>query len=317
VAGDYHEAKLSAKMQEGTLTADVVQTWLKFANWRPTLCYAVDLLHARKLQAQFAAAGVPCAYIDADTKEADTRRRSTGELLQGRKTIKKDFHSGAVKVVVSVGTMTTGIDWDVRCISLVRPTKSEMLFTQIMGRGLRTAQGKDYCLVLDHSDNHQRLGFVTDIDASHVTLDDGKTNTRAAPSNIRLPKECPQCAYLKPPGQAKCPVCTFVAEAHSKIEPTAGELAELKRKAKEKAVPLPSMFLAELKCYAQDRHYKPGWPAAKFKDKFGHWPDRAIENVAPALTVSRETASWIKSRNIAWIKSKAYRFQQGSAKHEQ
>lgn len=301
LAGDYHEAKLSEKMQEGTLTADVVATWLKFAEWRPTLCYAVDVLHARKLQAQFRAAGVPCGYQDAKTKDAERRQ------------LKKDFHSGAVKVVVSVSTMTMGIDWDVRCISLVRPTKSEMLFTQIMGRGLRTAPGKEDLLCLDHSDNHLRLGFVTDIDAAHTSLHEGKTPLTATASKIRLPKECPGCGYLKAPGNAKCPVCAFVAEAHSKIEPTAGELAELKRKAKEKPQPLPSMFFAELRCYANDRGFKPGWAAMKFKDKFGKWPDCAIEHTAPALTVTKETLSWIKSRNIAWAKSRARRFVNASA----
>jgi superfamily II DNA or RNA helicase len=30
-----------------------------------------------------------------------------------------------------------GVDWDVRCIILARPTKSEMKFVQIIGRGLR------------------------------------------------------------------------------------------------------------------------------------------------------------------------------------
>ena len=296
LAGDYHEGKLSEKMQEGTLTADVVATWLKFAEWRPTLCYAVDVLHARKLQAQFRAAGVPCGYQDAKTKDGERRQ------------LKKDFHSGVVKVVVSVSTMTMGIDWDVRCISLVRPTKSEMLFTQIMGRGLRTAPGKEDLLCLDHSDNHLRLGFVTDIDAAHTSLHVGKTPLTATASKIRLPKECPGCGYLKAPGNAKCPVCAFVAEAHSKIEPTAGELAELKRKAKEKVQPLPAVFYSELRCYALDRGFKPGWAYMKFKEKFGHAPDRSIEHIAPALTVTKETSSWIKSRNIAWAKSKARRF---------
>ena len=123
----------------------------------------------------------------------------------------------------------------------------------------------------------------------------------SATDKIRSPKECPQCAYMKPPGTAKCPVCTFVAEAHSTIEPTAGELAEMKRK---EIVVDPAKFLAELKCYAQDRHYKPGWAAAKFKDKFGHWPSRDMDP-PPAMFVSPKTASWIKSRNIAWVKSKA------------
>jgi DNA repair protein RadD len=68
--------------------------------------------------------------------------------------------------------LTTGIDLDVRCIVLARPTKSRILFTQTIGRGLRTAEGKDYLLILDHAGNHLRLGMVTDI--AQDRLDDGK-----------------------------------------------------------------------------------------------------------------------------------------------
>jgi DNA repair protein RadD len=296
--GDYVEADLSQRMQEGGLTADVVQTWVKHANGRPTLCYAVDRLHAAKLQAQFAASGVPCAYQDGNTK-ADARTL-----------IKRDFHSGSVKVVVSVGTLTTGIDWDVRCISLVRPTKSQMLFTQIIGRGLRTAPGKDHCLILDHSDNHLRLGFVTDIDASHTELPTGKLAAKNTTDNIRLPKECPQCGFLKAPGTKQCPVCAFVVEVHSKIEPTPGELAELKRKAIETAIE-PKQFLAELRCYAHEHGYKDAWAAYKFKEKYGHMPTFANHRDAPALIVSPHVSNWIRSRQIAWIKSKGRMFGNG------
>jgi hypothetical protein len=43
---------------------------------------------------------------------------------------------------------------------------------QMIGRGLRTAEGKDHCLILDHSDTTIRLGFVTDL--YHPDLDDGE-----------------------------------------------------------------------------------------------------------------------------------------------
>src|SRR5258708_9633418 len=112
--------------------------------------------------------------------------------------IAKGFHAGEVDVVCNVGCLTTGIDWDVRCIILARPTKSEMLFVQMIGRGLRTADGKVDCLVLDHSDTHTRLGFVTDI--HHDDLDDGKPRPKAESKAIaKLPKPRPKCTFLMPP----------------------------------------------------------------------------------------------------------------------
>jgi DNA repair protein RadD len=297
VAGDYHEGELSAKMQEGTLVADAVDTWLRLAEGRPTLCYGVDRVHAKHLQEKFNAAGVPCAYQDAYTDDLE------------RKTIKRDFHEGRVKVVCNVGTLTVGIDWDVRCISLCRPTKSDMLFVQIVGRGLRTANGKDHCLILDHSDNHQRLGFVTDIDESYQGLHVGKTPAHENRTEaIALPKECPQCAYLKPPRMAKCPACGFVAVAVNSIKPEAGELRELKPKPKPKKVEWhpdeKKWFYAELKAYGRSKNYNPHWADNQYRAKFGVWPN-AYKGIAPASRISDETKSWIKSRQIAYAQAKA------------
>src|SRR5262249_561648 len=115
----------------------------------------------------------------------------------------------------------------VRTIVLARPTKSEMRYVQAIGRGLRPADGKDHCLILDHSDTTLRLGFVSDI--AHEELDDGKIRARKPRDNIKLPKECPQCAYLRPAGTNKCPNCGFEAKPVSKVRVVDGELRELGR----------------------------------------------------------------------------------------
>jgi len=303
VAGDYHEGQLSARMSEGGLIADAVDTWLRLAEGRPTLCYGVDRVHAKHLQQKFLQAGVPCGYQDAFTSDLD------------RKALKRDFHSGALKVVCNVGTLTTGVDWDVRCISLCRPTKSDMLFVQIIGRGLRTAEGKDHCLILDHSDNHQRLGFVTDIDESYVGLHVGKTPaTDNRTEAIALPKECPQCAFLKPPRTAKCPACGFVAVAVNGTKHGDGELRELKPKPKAERLSSfdKEIFYGELKAIAERRGYKSGWAAMKFRERTGVWPN-AYRDAMPH-DPSPETLSWVKSRQIAYAKAKQIAYAKANAK---
>lgn len=181
VAGDYHEGQLSEAMQRGTLTADIVQTWLALGEGRSTLCFGVDRAHAKQMQAEFEAAGVGCGYVDANTTRLD------------REKVRKSFESGEFKVVCNVGVLTTGVDWDVRCIVLARPTKSEILYTQIIGRGLRTADGKDDCLILDHSDSTLTLGFVTDI--HHASMDGGRVASSdqgggEKEAQAPKPKEC-------------------------------------------------------------------------------------------------------------------------------
>jgi superfamily II DNA or RNA helicase len=232
VAGDYHEGDLSGFMNKDALVADIVTTWVRRAEGRPTLCFAVDRAHAKHLQKEFQAAGIPTGYIDAYTPAAE------------RKDIERQFHAGEVKVVCNVGCLTTGVDWDVRCIILARPTKSEMLFVQIIGRGLRTADGKDFCLILDHSDTHNRLGFVTDI--HHDELDDGSPRGKAKPRDKPLPKPCPSCSFLKPPKMLRCPNCGFTPKPVVDYQPRDGELVELAHQREARAAAAATRALQQV-----------------------------------------------------------------------
>jgi hypothetical protein len=63
-------------------------------------------------------------------------------------------------------------------------------------------------------------------------------------------------------------------------------------------------FFAELKAYAVIHDYKPGWSAMKYKEKFHEWPPRWFENIPAASVLSPTVALWVRSRNIAWHKSK-------------
>src|SRR5215475_9615677 len=233
VAGDYHEGQLSAVMRENALVANIIETWRTRWNQDKTLVFGVDCAHAQALQARFLDAGINTAYQDANTSAAD------------RAAIKRGFHNGSYRVVCNIGTLTTGVDWDVRCLVLARPTKSEMLFVQIVGRCLRTAEGKDHALILDHTDTTARLGFVTDIHHEHLSmgkLDQNKAVKRSPP----LPKPCPQCALLMPPGMKVCPSCGFERKIVSDVYEREGQLVEFtggfRKKGQTNAKQLPYTY---------------------------------------------------------------------------
>jgi DNA repair protein RadD len=287
VAGDFREDDLAKAMDRASLVADVVDTWLDRGEGRPTLCFAVDRAHAKHLQQKLIEAGVPAGYIDAFTDAAERRE------------IARQFHAGEMKVVCNVGCLTTGIDWDVRCIILARPTRSEMLFVQMIGRGLRTADGKADCLILDHSDNHIRLGFVTDIQHDH--LDDGRRRQKPADKERQaLPKKCSRCAFLRQPKVLACPACGFMPVPKDTVATASGELVEMR--SRSTAMPVDTtMFYRELKHYALERGYKAGWVAHKFKERFGFWPN-GLEHLPP-LEPSRATQNWIRSKQIAYAKA--------------
>lgn len=294
VLGDYEAKGLGEAMDKGHLVADIVSTWLERGEGRSTICFAVNRVHAKHIEMQFKEAGVAVEYMDAFTD------------LEDRTAIVERFGNGETKVICNVGVLTTGFDADVRCIILARPTKSEILYTQMIGRGLRTANGKDHCLILDHSDTTLRLGFVTDIHKDK--LDDGTAKRGNSERPTPKPKECAQCHFLKPPKTVKCPACGFQPTPNSKIESEDGELYELGRGKVMKATSASPVdrqrWYSELLRYADLRGYKSGWASYAFKDKFGSFPEKFLLP-SQSIMVSPEVESWIKSRNIRQSKAKS------------
>ena len=294
VLGDYEIKGLGEAMDKKMLVADIVSTWLERGQGRSTICFAVNRVHAKHIETQFKAAGVAAEYMDAFTE------------MDERSDIISRFGRGETKVICNVGVLTTGFDADVRCIILARPTKSEILYTQMIGRGLRTAEGKDHCLILDHSDTTIRLGFVTDIHKDH--LDEGKSGKPIVERKAPLPKECGSCHFLKSPKTLICPACGFQPTPQNQVETAKGELYELGRgkviKPNEIHPAEMQRWYSDMVRYASLRGYKKGWAYYAFQDKFKHSPPRwLIEQ--PSNMISPDVDSWIRSRNIRAAKAKA------------
>lgn len=295
-AGDYAVGQLSERMQEKVITADVVKTWLEKAEGRPTLLFAVDRKHAALLHDQFAAIGVQSAYVDAFTDRDE------------RAAVKKLFHKGEIKIVCSVGTMIAGVDWDVRCISFCRPTKSPILYVQALGRGLRTAKGKDHLLILDHSGATLSLGLPADIHFDELLSGKPKSGGGEAPKKkLPSPRECPECGEIAAATERHCrcghKFQYFIGQTVRTIE---GELEEIgsskaqKNANKHWTWQLKESFFGQLKWHCAVKGYQPGWAAQKYRDKFGVWPD-AHRDAAP-VEPTYSTLAWIRSTQIAWAK---------------
>lgn len=72
------------------------------------------------------------------------------ESMETRREKQRAFEDGEYDVLTNSMLYTEG--WDcpaVDCIVVLRPTKSRSLYTQMVGRGLRLAEGKDHLLLLD------------------------------------------------------------------------------------------------------------------------------------------------------------------------
>jgi superfamily II DNA or RNA helicase len=135
-AGDFQAAALSRVMDTPGHRALAVKAWLEQGNAHRTIAFCAGVEHARHLADDFRAIGVSAEMIDGKTKDR--------HLLLER------FHAGAFRVLTNYGVLTEGFDDPgVSCVLLARPTTSPLVYTQCIGRGLRSAPGKRACTVID------------------------------------------------------------------------------------------------------------------------------------------------------------------------
>lgn len=301
VAGDFEEKGASAVMSNAVLVADVVKTWKERAAGLPTFLFAVDRAHAKHLQEEFENAGVPCGYIDAFT-EREQRTAIFGKMRRGE-----------FSVIASVGCLTTGVDEDVRCIVDAAPTKSEIRHVQKIGRGLRTADGKDKLLILDHAGNTLRLGMVTDIHHNH--LDTHKPGERGDPYDSERPapkpRKCQKCHALVPVGRKNCPVCGEpVVAMKNHVQTRDGELVLMspgerpepkKGKKREYTMAEKQEWYSSFLHIVRERGQAEGAAAHRYREKFGVWPNQLKKIAAEPIF---EAAQFDKHCRIRYAKSK-------------
>lgn len=136
----------------------VAESHLKYAADRRALAFTVSVEGAYQLAERFNAVGVKAIAADGTTS-----KRERGAILS-------DFRAGNYDVLVNCALFTEGLDVpEVSCIHQVRPTKSDNLYVQMIGRALRIVAGKEDALILDYAPKEARnitmLGDVLGVDA--------------------------------------------------------------------------------------------------------------------------------------------------------
>jgi DNA repair protein RadD len=112
-----------------------------------------------------------------------------------------DFRAGRVKYLVNVEVLTTGFDAPgVDAVVMMRPTMSAGLHYQMIGRGLRLAEGKTDCRILDFSGNLLRHGPID-------RLLIGPNGPPQGGAGGGLWKKCPSCEEVMPRSCGVCPDC--------------------------------------------------------------------------------------------------------------
>lgn len=137
-AGDYNSKDLSYVMNIESALDAVVDAVVTHAPGRKCLVFAVDVKHAHALAERFQKRGIACAAVDGAMKAEE------------RAAILQAFAENRLRVLVNCQILTEGYDQpDVDCVVIARPTRSQALYVQMVGRALRLHPDKTDALVLD------------------------------------------------------------------------------------------------------------------------------------------------------------------------
>ena len=148
--GDFVTRQLSAAVNVAARNELIVKVYRERLADRPTLVFCVDVAHTHSLAGAFRSAGVACGAVTGDM-ERDARAAALS-----------DFQSGRVRVLTNCMVLTEGYDESsISGIILARPTKSALLYTQMIGRGTRLHPGKTDVTVIDVVDATRQHRIVS------------------------------------------------------------------------------------------------------------------------------------------------------------
>lgn len=190
--GDYVPGALQAAVDKQEVTRRAVDEIIAMgASRRSWLSFCAGVDHAHHVAEEIRSRGITCATITGDTPSGERAR------------IIEDFKAYKIRCLTNNSVLTTGFNHPgVDLIASLRPTLSCGLYVQMMGRGTRTAQGKDNCLVLDFAGNVRRHGPVDAVEPRKPGKGDGEAPVKECPECHSLvhisKKECPDCGHIFP-----------------------------------------------------------------------------------------------------------------------
>jgi DNA repair protein RadD len=293
-AGDYVEQELADRMNDAKLIGDIVTHWHKFGEQR-TVAFAVNVAHSLHLRDEFVRSEVRAEHLDGQTPKDE------------RDAILARLSSGETELVTNCMVLTEGFDCpDIGCIILARPTKKMGLYRQMIGRGLRPADGKSDAIILDHSGavfDHGRPEDHLDWTLDPERKATSPAHTARLTTQVGKLLECTQCGALRLGGEP-CPHCGFLPKRPPRdVRVADGDLGLVTGRHANGNVYDPETrerWHSMLAFIADERGFQPGWIAHKYKEKFGAWP--AWGSTPEPTPPTPEVRSWVRSRMIAFAR---------------
>lgn len=111
------------------------------------IAFCTSLQHAQSMKEKLSEVGYNAIFLSGNN--------DTGERIRAFKNLQDE--TNPLEIICCVDILNEGVDIPlINMVLFLRPTESPTIFLQQLGRGLRKAPNKDYCVVLDFIGNNYR-----------------------------------------------------------------------------------------------------------------------------------------------------------------
>ena len=214
IAGDYNLSQLSKVVSNNNTILEIIRTSKEFIEKsKKTIVFAVDINHCELLAEAFKNEGFNAKSLHSNNDKDEF------EIIE-------NFKKGYIKVLVSVLKLTTGFDVpDTDLAIIARPTKSQILYKQMVGRVLRKAPNKKIAILLDCGNVIEELGDPLEPikeNFNNVDMQNKTTCSSCNSGNIKLRKkennyywECLNCNSIRELENKNLYKCSGCEKSHT------------------------------------------------------------------------------------------------------
>ena len=196
IAGDYNLKELGKIVCDNKTILEIVKSTAEYIiKYKKTIVFAVDINHAELLTKAYRQDGFTAKVLHSRLNKDDINREI------------RLFKEGQTEILVSVLMLTTGFDVpDVEVGVIARPTKSQNLYKQMVGRILRIAPNKTKAILLDCGNVIENLGLPLEpikiMQTNEINNKQKCSNCSSANLKLRTIKNkpfwvCSDCGYKK------------------------------------------------------------------------------------------------------------------------
>lgn len=187
--GEYILKDLEELTKDEAKTKSQVKDALERLKNRKKVVWACTSIKHAEMVKKFVSEYEHCAIIHSKLKKPEQLHNLT------------IFEHGACRHISSVTMVSEGYDFPaIDAIVCLRPTRSPVLYVQLVGRGLRLSPNKENCLFLDYGEIVENLGHPNDpvVLKSHKKKDQEKKAVicpNCEEINFLPVKKCRDCGY--------------------------------------------------------------------------------------------------------------------------